>query len=210
MRKLIFFLVGALMLACSEDEPNPNADFNLSKEKVYLEEDVQFTNLSTDASRYHWDFGDGTSSEQEHPSHAYNQSGEMCICLTSFGNGESTCDKFIEVFDGTSSYKVFNATSISFDILSYFYDGDNVIDLVEHGNINSGAMTDTIFTSRSVIMLGGVYYGQLFIVETPYPLEKGINNILEINDNTRIFSGVNNLKSTGEKITLKKYIEEYE
>ncbi len=57
---------------------------------------VRFTDLSTNApTSWRWDFGDGNSSEQQHPEHAYAQSGDYEVCLTAANEaGESTsCDQ---------------------------------------------------------------------------------------------------------------------
>jgi len=54
---------------------------------------VNFTNQSVHADTYLWDFGDGTSSQEAHPSHEYAQSGTYTVSLTAFspcGQAEST------------------------------------------------------------------------------------------------------------------------
>ncbi|MEY3052107.1 MAG: hypothetical protein RLY31_1892, partial [Bacteroidota bacterium] len=43
---------------------------------------VSFTNGSTDADGYQWDFGDGTGSDEKSPVHTYVQSGEYTVTLT--------------------------------------------------------------------------------------------------------------------------------
>ncbi|MBK6837125.1 MAG: PKD domain-containing protein [Bacteroidetes bacterium] len=40
-----------------------------------------FSNTSTGASTYLWDFGDGTTSTQANPTHVYNQSGSFTVTL---------------------------------------------------------------------------------------------------------------------------------
>ncbi|MEM9820314.1 MAG: T9SS type A sorting domain-containing protein [Bacteroidota bacterium] len=44
---------------------------------------VDFTNSSTNGQTYFWDFGDGNSSSEEHPSHEYLLDGDYTVCLTS-------------------------------------------------------------------------------------------------------------------------------
>ncbi len=41
-----------------------------------------FTNLSTDATSYDWDFGDGNGSEEENPVHTYDAPGDYTVILT--------------------------------------------------------------------------------------------------------------------------------
>lgn len=47
---------------------------------------VQFFNDSQNADSYHWDFGDGSSSEESNPSHEYNHKGTFSVKLTAFKN----------------------------------------------------------------------------------------------------------------------------
>lgn len=54
---------------------------------------VNFTNQSVNADTYLWDFGDGTGSQEAHPTHEYAQSGTFTVTLTAFsscGQSEST------------------------------------------------------------------------------------------------------------------------
>ncbi len=48
---------------------------------------LTFTNLSTDATAYLWDFGDGTTSNQENPTHIYATPGEYNVSLAASGPG---------------------------------------------------------------------------------------------------------------------------
>ena len=47
---------------------------------------VTFTNTSTNATSYEWDFGDGTTSTEENPVHTYQQNGEYEVTLTAFND----------------------------------------------------------------------------------------------------------------------------
>jgi len=50
---------------------------------------VQFSNQSTGASSYMWDFGDGQTSNLEAPAHTYAAGGEYTVTLTAHGDGGS-------------------------------------------------------------------------------------------------------------------------
>ncbi|HUM46155.1 MAG TPA: PKD domain-containing protein [Chitinophagales bacterium] len=51
--------------------------------------EVHFTNQSTGAVYYNWNFGDGTTSNETNPSHTYLLSGDYLACLTA--NNEGGC-----------------------------------------------------------------------------------------------------------------------
>jgi PKD repeat protein len=51
--------------------PSPIASFTADKQEGCPGLEVQFTNTSTDAVSYHWDFGDGETSDNQHPVHSF-------------------------------------------------------------------------------------------------------------------------------------------
>lgn len=42
---------------------------------------VEFTNISQNATAYYWDFGDGSTSEEQNPTHTYSAIGEYIVTL---------------------------------------------------------------------------------------------------------------------------------
>ncbi|MCH2081745.1 MAG: PKD domain-containing protein, partial [Saprospiraceae bacterium] len=53
--------------------------------------EVSFTNLTTDANSYEWDFGDGNTSTAENPTHLYEMAGDYTVILTAENEcGEET------------------------------------------------------------------------------------------------------------------------
>ncbi|MEL6559594.1 MAG: PKD domain-containing protein [Bacteroidota bacterium] len=59
---------------------------------------VQFTNLSTNAINYDWDFGDGSTSDEESPLHIYLAQGNYEVTLTaSVGDQSESITKTVEV-----------------------------------------------------------------------------------------------------------------
>ncbi|MDW3650722.1 MAG: PKD domain-containing protein [Bacteroidia bacterium] len=52
--------------------------------------EIQFTNQSTDAVSFLWDFGDGNFSTEENPLHVYNEAGEYTVSLTITDTGGCT------------------------------------------------------------------------------------------------------------------------
>lgn len=77
-------LILFLLISC-EDTEIPMALFDYQIDGIT----VQFTNYSTDADEYLWDFGDGNTSTEENPLHEYAESGNFIITLTAKGKGGS-------------------------------------------------------------------------------------------------------------------------
>lgn len=65
----------------AEGSVPPSAGFNIEQsESNFLE--YTFTNTSTNATSYEWDFGDGNMSTEESPTHVYASANEYTITLT--------------------------------------------------------------------------------------------------------------------------------
>lgn len=78
--------------------PNLSADFVVDTVVGCAPFTVQFTNLSENAVTNYWDFGDGTGSTEEHPSHIYNTAGTYDVALWVYaGNGNDSAAVFSQV-----------------------------------------------------------------------------------------------------------------
>lgn len=63
------------------DATPPMAKFSYAANEADFHE-IQFTNLSTSATDYQWDFGDGATSTAVNPSHVYADEGDYTVTLT--------------------------------------------------------------------------------------------------------------------------------
>ena len=86
-RFFLYFVVIAFLGACSGDDPLPpsaEACFDYSPHSdITVGEEISFTNCSENATSYAWDFGDGTVSTAEDPSHTYDEAGSYIVKLVS-------------------------------------------------------------------------------------------------------------------------------
>ncbi len=74
--------------------PGPVANFSFSPNPGQENTPTQFTNSSTGASSYKWNFGDNDSSTQVNPVHQFNTTGSFRTCLIAynqFGCADSVC-----------------------------------------------------------------------------------------------------------------------
>ncbi len=68
---------------------NPVADFTATPTSGDIPLTVAFSNNSTAATLYEWDFGDGATSSEANPDHSYSQSGVYSVSLQA-GDGVVT------------------------------------------------------------------------------------------------------------------------
>ena len=107
--------------------PTPIPNFIATPLNGYTPLNVTFTNLSTGAINYFWDFGDGESSQEVNPSHIYASSGAWEVRLTAINN--SVFNTMAKTNYIVSSPMVYNSI-ISPDIMSpapsYFNSGNSL------------------------------------------------------------------------------------
>jgi len=83
--KNIFYLSLVLFLtSCAK----PLSKFAMIEANRVAPVDVKFTNSSTNAESYKWDFGDGNISTEKDPTHRYLLSGNYTVTLTAIKGGK--------------------------------------------------------------------------------------------------------------------------
>jgi PKD repeat protein/peptidoglycan/xylan/chitin deacetylase (PgdA/CDA1 family) len=114
----------------------PVANFSAYPTSGNLPLTVQFTDLSTNAATWNWNFGDGQTSTAQNPSHTYSSNGTYNVSLNvsnAAGYNISTKSNLISVTNGgqeTNGPVVYYNGSVS---------GSSVLDL--SGNSNNGVAT---------------------------------------------------------------------
>ncbi len=107
--------------------PGPTANFFAAS--VCQDEAMQFTNTSTDATSYTWDFGDGFMSSATNPSHIFNGAGNFFVSLTAIDAEGCEDTEVIEVAVSDSPQ-----ISFDFDIPCTAVDGIQFTDLTTVDN----------------------------------------------------------------------------
>lgn len=109
MKKLIYISIAliAVLSSCDYDYL-PVADFTADKDLAYTEEGVRFTNYSTDATYYEWDFGDGFISSVSNPTHYYTEPGIYTVQLAAFDYKDNVDFAYVtvEVIRPTASLEI--------------------------------------------------------------------------------------------------------
>lgn len=87
----LFTLAMMLCLSCSKDDEvdsvNPIAEFNYTVDELT----ASFINNSENMTSYVWQFGDGGTSTEAHPTHTYEEGGSYTVVLTAMdGSGAET------------------------------------------------------------------------------------------------------------------------
>ncbi len=101
--------IGSLNLQIVEPPPVPAADFTFATSGL----SVLFTDASTDATSWHWDFGDNSTSTTRNPSHTYAAAGSYTVTLTATNSaGNATKQKFVEVTLGAAPVAAFTVTVV--------------------------------------------------------------------------------------------------
>ena len=103
MKKLLLMGTAVLLItACQDDDKvntKPVAAFKATATTVEVEQSISFTSLSFDEdgqiSRWQWDFGNGTTSEEENPTITYSAPGDYKVVLTVWDNqGQQNANSF--------------------------------------------------------------------------------------------------------------------
>jgi len=92
-KALVILAFGLIFTACGS---KPIADFTWSPEKPKVGEEVKFTNLSSVAKSYSWNFGDMSICDETNPTQVYEKHGNYIIDLAAH-NGLLTDEKTVTI-----------------------------------------------------------------------------------------------------------------
>jgi len=90
-----------LLIGCSNEDPLlpiPKVNFRTGTDILEVGKPVLFENLTTNASSYKWDFGDGQTSVEISPTITYDESGTFTVKLVAFTD-DNQSDSVSREFD---------------------------------------------------------------------------------------------------------------
>ncbi|GEM_PF-575144 len=90
-----FLLAAHVLDSCKDRDPyiDPvDACFAFPTKTFKVGEVINFTNCSQYAYSYNWSFGDGSSSNDKHVQHTYNQPGTYSVLMTAYGETNDAQD----------------------------------------------------------------------------------------------------------------------
>jgi len=154
-------IVRDLGLACDAESipivvtvnPLPVADFSSEAESI-TNTPVIFTDESTGAVSWHWDFGDGATSTQQNPTHQYDEGGDYQITLTV--TSASGCQD-----DFTNGIDIITSTEKELESAISVYPNparENII-------VNVSGLSSPGFTIQLMNVQGQVVYGTFDLAE---------------------------------------------
>lgn len=197
MKRSILFLtiITFIFASCSKNNPSPSAkaDFDISSDELFLEQELTFTNKSENATSFEWNFGDGNESTEKDPVHKYSTPGTFTITLKVDDN--KTATKSVIVHDADRAVYFSNKIESDLDITLFDRISANQIGTVRYklGVILSGTKSDTLYVKNEALGIAGVQDEILpFVIFDPltFDLEKGKINELEINSDTKVVYGL--------------------
>jgi PKD repeat protein len=122
---------------------SPIADYDY----FIIDKLVNFTNLSTDAFLFYWDFGDGYFSNLQNPIHSYSENGNYIACLTV--ENDCSTDIFCDTIKYYLGFDNFLILGNKFNVFPNPSKGEIYIDLK---NLINKQVYICIFNSHGIII----------------------------------------------------------
>lgn len=94
------------LTSCKKEAPKPNASFTYTGGEVKAPAEVKFSNKSTDATSYLWNFGDGTTSTDQNPIKTYTEKGKYTVSLKAINDeGDHSYSTNIRIYGDVTAWQ---------------------------------------------------------------------------------------------------------
>ncbi len=141
----------------------PGANFTGVPNLVCPSEDVQFTDLSSEATDWSWNFGDGTYSTEQNPIHAYNDTGFFTITLIALNNGCTDTLIIPNYIYVRPAVAEFEATLNCDTPFTVFFQNNSIAADTYLWDFGDGSPTSTVFEPSHTYTLPGYYEVELTV-----------------------------------------------
>ncbi len=110
-KKISMVFIGLATISCSKEDllglNAPTVDFTFTLSSQNAPTSVSFNSISTNATTYFWEFGDGSISSTMNPQHTYSTGGTYNVKLTVTGTGGvKSLTKTVTIGNAISKVKI--------------------------------------------------------------------------------------------------------
>ena len=124
-RYFLYTLLALFLASCAKE---PIASFTASSTSAGVGELISFTNNSTEATSFQWEFGDGATSTEENPTHAYSLDGSFNVELTAInekGSSSASTTVVIAYPDPVADFSMDKTTAEMDEIVTFTNSSQN-------------------------------------------------------------------------------------
>jgi len=160
------------LTSCKKEAPKPKASFTYTGGEVKAPAEVKFSNKSTDATSYLWNFGDGTTSTDQNPIKTYTEKGKYTVSLKAINDeGDHSYSTNIRVYGDVTAWQ---ADQIEFNKEAWGTKADVTVYLAVYNTNNQifDYTGDESFVTKSILTS---------TEKLTYTLTKKLNNAMTSN-----------------------------
>lgn len=133
LKKISMVFIGLAIISCSTEDilglDTPTADFSFTLSSLNAPTSVSFNSITTNATTYFWEFGDGSISSSMNPQHTYSAGGNYTVKLTVTGaGGVKSITKSITIGNAISKVKITKIEVVTIPLMNGILNWDSATD----------------------------------------------------------------------------------